>query len=101
MHTEIDSFQTVFESLTRDGKHAYSVPEACKTLGISQASLWKWSKQGKVALVRFGRRTAVPAHELARLITEGEISPPVRALSPEQFDSPARAEATQSHSSET
>lgn len=50
---------------------ARRVADACAALGISRATLYKLSVQGKVKLVKIAGRTVVPETELDRLVSEG------------------------------
>ena len=50
---------------------ARRVLDACSTLGISRATLYKLAAQGKIRLVKIGGRTVVPEVEIDRLASEG------------------------------
>jgi hypothetical protein len=50
---------------------ARRVADACSALGISRATLYKLSLQGKVKLVKIAGRTVVPEAEIDRLASEG------------------------------
>jgi excisionase family DNA binding protein len=50
---------------------ARRVKDACAVLGISRATLYKLSLQGKVKLVKIGGRTVVPETEIDRLASGG------------------------------
>jgi predicted DNA-binding transcriptional regulator AlpA len=50
---------------------ARRVPDACRALGISRATLYKLASQSKVRLVRIAGRTVVPEAEIDRLASEG------------------------------
>jgi len=50
---------------------ARRVKDACSTLGISRATLYKLSLQGKVKLVKIAGRTVVPETEIDRLVSGG------------------------------
>jgi Helix-turn-helix domain len=50
---------------------ARRVADACLALGISRATLYKLSLQGKVKLVKIAGRTVVPETEIDRLASEG------------------------------
>jgi Helix-turn-helix domain len=50
---------------------ARRVADACSALGISRATLYKLSLQGKVKLVKIAGRTVVPETELDRLVSGG------------------------------
>jgi excisionase family DNA binding protein len=54
-----------------DSPKARRVPDACRAIGISRATLYHLAKQGKVRLVRVGGRTLVPELELDRLANQG------------------------------
>jgi hypothetical protein len=48
---------------------ARRVADACLALGISRATLYKLSLQGKVKLVKIAGRTIVPETEIDRLVS--------------------------------
>jgi predicted site-specific integrase-resolvase len=50
---------------------ARRVADACSALGISRATLYKLSLQGKVKLVKIAGRTVVPETEIDRLVSGG------------------------------
>jgi predicted DNA-binding transcriptional regulator AlpA len=50
---------------------ARRVKDACSTLGISRATLYKLSLQGKVKLVKIAARTVVAETEIDRLASKG------------------------------
>ena len=52
---------------------ARRVADACSALGISRATLYKLSLQGKVKLVKIAGRTVVPETEIDRLASEGAV----------------------------
>jgi hypothetical protein len=54
-----------------DEIRAFSIPEACRRLGISRSSLWKYSRLRKIKLIRIGGRTLAPSYEIERLLREG------------------------------
>ena len=43
----------------------HPVPEVARSLGIGQTSTWALIRDGKLPVVRIGRRTLVPAQALA------------------------------------
>ena len=47
---------------------AYRVPEVCKMLGISRATLYRRVKTGEIAILKLGGRTLVKREGLDRLI---------------------------------
>gem|GEM_PF-6374359 len=70
--TDEERFEQILEYLTREGRVAYGLRDACKAAGISESYLWKLVAAGKLALVPFGVRSKrVLAHDLARLIAFG------------------------------
>jgi hypothetical protein len=70
--TPDDRFEQILEHLTRDGRVAFTLHDACKAAGISQSFLWKLAREGKLALTPYGLRSKrVLAHDLARLIAFG------------------------------
>jgi predicted DNA-binding transcriptional regulator AlpA len=59
---------------------ARRVKDACSTLGISRATLYKLSLQGKVKLVKIAGRTVVPETEIeARVGRRRLIDGPLRS----------------------
>ena len=48
----------------------YSREEACKFLHISEPTIWKWERDGKIKGIRAGRRVLFSTQELQRLINE-------------------------------
>lgn len=56
---------------TNETQLAYRVPEFCRRVGIGHSTFWKHHKLGKICTIQFGRRTLVPADEVARLLKEG------------------------------
>ena len=67
-----DPFQQTLDFLTRGGRVAYTVPEACRAAGISESYFWKLVAANKIALIRYGARARrVSARTLARLIAFG------------------------------
>jgi excisionase family DNA binding protein len=50
---------------------AYRVPEFCRRIGVSPSTFWKHHAQGKIRTIRIGRRSLVPADEVARILREG------------------------------
>jgi excisionase family DNA binding protein len=54
-----------------DSPKARRIPEACRVLGISRATLYKLAAQGKVRLVHIAGRTVVPETEIDRLASCG------------------------------
>lgn len=67
-----ERFEQILEHLTRDGRCAYTLHDACKAAGISESYLWKLVAAEKLILVPVGARAKrVLAHDLARLIAYG------------------------------
>lgn len=48
----------------------YTVPEALAALRISRSHFFKLRRQGIIATVKLGHRTAVPRREITRIIEE-------------------------------
>ncbi len=70
--TPDDRFEQILEHLTRDGRVAYTLRDACRAAGFSESYLWKLVAAGKLTLVAYGVRSKrVLAHDLARLIVFG------------------------------
>jgi predicted DNA-binding transcriptional regulator AlpA len=46
-------------------------PDFCRAAGISRSHAYKLESQGKLKIVRIGRRAVVPETELDRLMSEG------------------------------
>lgn len=47
---------------------AYSIPEAAAASSLSRATLYRLAEAGELRMIRIGRRTVIPASDLARLI---------------------------------
>lgn len=56
------------------GRHTYTVQEAARLLGISRGLAYELVKQGRLPVVRLGKRLVVPRAALQRLLGE---SPPL------------------------
>jgi excisionase family DNA binding protein len=52
-------------------RRAHRVKDACQTLGISSATLYRLAAVGKIKLIKIGGRTLIPEAEIARLSNEG------------------------------
>jgi excisionase family DNA binding protein len=52
-----------------DQPKARRIPEACRALGISRATIYKLASQNKIRLVHIGGRTVVPETEINRLVS--------------------------------
>lgn len=60
------------QSPTNDaGKLAYTVPDACRALSISQSHFWKLARLGKLRTLKIAGRTLIAAKEIERILTEG------------------------------
>jgi hypothetical protein len=70
--TPDERYEQVLEFLTRDGRYAYPLRDACKAAGISESYGWKLVAANKIVLIRYGPRARrVSAHNIARLIAYG------------------------------
>ena len=49
---------------------AHQVPAACDRLGIGRTMLYELIKNGRIKVIKIGRRTLVPESELQRLVAE-------------------------------
>ena len=47
---------------------AYPVSEFCYRLSISESFFWKLVNEGRINVVRLGRKCLIPASELERLL---------------------------------
>jgi excisionase family DNA binding protein len=56
------------------GRHTYTVQEAARLLGISRGLAYELVKQGRLPVVRLGKRLVVPRAALQRLLEE--VPPP-------------------------
>ena len=54
---------------------SYRMDEAARVVGISQATLYRLVKDGKLRTVKIGTRTLVTRVELERLLAAGGASP--------------------------
>lgn len=52
-----------------------SVEEAARILGISRGLAYEMVHQGKMPVLRFGRRMVVPKKAIEKLLVESEILP--------------------------
>lgn len=59
------------EALTGDGPLTLSIPEAAKILRISRPTAYSLANQGKIPVVRLGRRLIVPRKRLNDLLSSG------------------------------
>jgi excisionase family DNA binding protein len=48
-------------------------PDFCRAAGISRSTAYKLESQGKLKIVRIGRRAIVPETELDRFASEGAV----------------------------
>lgn len=46
----------------------YTVPEAAEVLHLNPATIWKLARQGRLRLVKIGKRTTIRRDDLAALI---------------------------------
>lgn len=49
---------------------AVNAVEAAEMLGISERTLWKWTREKRVPSVKIGRRVLYPVDGLRRLVSE-------------------------------
>lgn len=49
---------------------SYTIPDACAVTGIGTTKLYSLVNEGKVRLVKVGRRSLIPANDL-RILIEG------------------------------
>ena len=56
---------------TEPERLSYSLDEACRTIGLSRATLYRLNAEGKLRFVKVSRRTIVPAADLRKLAEEG------------------------------
>ena len=71
MATDEDQYTHTLAALTAGGRHALSIKDGAKALDIGVATIWKFISQGKIRVVRLGKRTIIPVEEIARLLTQG------------------------------
>jgi len=50
---------------------AHRVKEFCERVRISPSTFWKYTKLGKIRVIRIGGRVLVPHEEALRIATEG------------------------------
>ncbi len=70
----IDRFYTPQPS-SEKGKLAYRVDEFCHAIGICRSNFYYQVKARKIRTVVIGGRRLVPASEVERLLSSGEIDP--------------------------
>ncbi len=58
--------------LAQEERLSYTVSEAARLIGISDASLYKQVRAGKVGHVKVGSRTLIPASILRVLLAGGQ-----------------------------
>jgi len=63
-----------------DKKDWFSIPEACKYLGISEPTIFRWMKKGRISYYKVGNSTRFKKHNLDMMAEkkvserEGEIA---------------------------
>ncbi len=50
---------------------AYQVTPFCSLIGISRSTFWKYTRLGKIRVIRIGGRVLVPHAEALRIASEG------------------------------
>lgn len=50
---------------------AYRVKPFCKDAGISPSTFWKYTRLGKIKVIRIGGRVLIPHAEAIRVTSEG------------------------------
>lgn len=50
---------------------AYSIRQACETLQISRATIYRLSERNELKIIRIGGRSFIPATEIERIVTQG------------------------------
>ncbi|HLY61927.1 MAG TPA: excisionase family DNA-binding protein [Terriglobia bacterium] len=58
--------------MENENKLALSKTELANRLGVSRDSIDRRIKEGKLKVIRFGRRVLIPASEAARLVAEAK-----------------------------
>ena len=48
---------------------AFTVREAARHLTISESTAWNLIRDGRIKVIKLGRRTVVPEQEIARLLS--------------------------------
>jgi excisionase family DNA binding protein len=61
-------------SCTEHAPLAYSVRDACKALSIKKTKLYAIIKEGRLRVVRVGRRTLIPADSLLALLNGEDVA---------------------------
>jgi excisionase family DNA binding protein len=51
-----------------DDRLAIGISETCKAIGLSRSSVFELIRQGKIPVVRIGRRTLVPVEGLREFL---------------------------------
>ena len=49
-------------------KLVYSIPECGEILGVSRAHIYKMAKEGRLPIIKLGRRLVVPRAALMRML---------------------------------
>jgi len=56
---------------TTGAELALTVRDFCARIKISRSSFWKYTRAGKIRVIRIGSRVLVPADEAQRVAREG------------------------------
>jgi hypothetical protein len=62
-----------------DVTRAYQVKEFVELFTICQATFWKYVAARQIKVIKIGRRTLVPGHEVDRIMHEGLTFPKKQA----------------------
>lgn len=58
-----------------DVNNTVNVMEAARALKVSRATLWRYVKQGKIAIIRYSaKKVLIRREEIERFITEAETN---------------------------
>lgn len=59
---------------------AYRIADACRVVGLSRGSIYRAVRSGRLQLVKFGRRSLIPADSLRALVAPpSPPNPPVNS----------------------
>ncbi len=61
----------VLQDSAPDSPRAHRVKAFCELVGISRSTFWKYTRLGKIRVIRIGGRVLVPHAEAMRIIAEG------------------------------